>query len=114
MQQIEEPMAEAVIRWLGPEEGGRRTGPPTAAVYMSTATLAYGDESEVQPGWPASAEVFSVLIQRVEVLDDGRWRCLVGFLVPDLARPWLHDGAQILVLEGPRLVASGRLVAVFV
>jgi hypothetical protein len=113
MERINSPVAEATIRWHSADEGGRRSGPPTAAVYMATAVFIDGDDTDVLPGWPASADQLSILLQETRQLDDGRRRYLVGFLVPDLARPHLHVGAELLVLEGPRTVASARLEAVF-
>jgi hypothetical protein len=81
---------------------------------MATAVFALGDESEVQPGWPASADQLSILLEKTGELDDGRWSCAVGFLVPDLARSHLqHPGAELLVLEGPRTVAVAHITEVF-
>ncbi|WIX93508.1 hypothetical protein [Amycolatopsis sp. DG1A-15b] len=113
MEKIETPLAEAVVRWVTAEEGGRKSGPPTAPVYMATSVFVLGGDAELQPGWPASATQLSILLQPVELLGDGRSRCLVGFLVPELALPNLHVGAEILVLEGPRTVASARIEDVF-
>lgn len=76
---------------------------------MATAVFVQGSDSEVQPGWPASADQLSILLEETGRLDDGRWRCLVGFLAPELARPHLRLGAELLVLEGPRTVASAQL-----
>lgn len=113
MEKIEEPVAEGVVRWLTAEEGGRNSGPPTAPVYMATSVFVLGGDADLQPGWPASATQLSILLEQVELLEDGRSRCLVGFLVPDLARPNLHAGTEILVLEGPKTVASVQIVDVF-
>lgn len=113
MDKIENAVASAVVRWRIADEGGRRSGPPTAPVYMATAVFALGDESEVQPGWPASADQLSILLEKTGELDDGGWSCVVGFLVPDLARPHLHPDAELLVLEGPRTVAVAHITEVF-
>lgn len=112
MKEIENPVAGAVVRWRSPEQGGRLSGPPTVPVYMATAVFVLGDDSDVQPGWPASAEQLSILLRKTGELDDGRWECLVGFLVPELARPHVHAGAQLIVLEGPRTVAPAQVSAV--
>ncbi len=109
MKTIERPDAEAVVLWRSAADGGRRSGPPTAPVYMATAVFVRGDDREVHPGWPASADQLSILLQKTEALDEHRWRCLVGFLAPELARPHLRPGAQLLVLEGPRVVGSVRV-----
>ncbi len=109
MNRIESPMAIASVRWLTAQEGGRRSGPPTAPVYMATSVFVEGDEDEVQPGWPASADQLSILLEPVKSDDVGRTRCVVGFLAPDLARASLRQGAELRVLEGPRVVAHARV-----
>lgn len=112
MEKIEKPVAEAMVRWRTADEGGRRSGPPTAPVYMATAVFVQGGDREVEPGWPASADQLSILLQKTEELDERRWRCVVGFLAPELARPNLRPGVELLVLEGPRVVASAQVDAV--
>ncbi len=109
MEKIGSPVAEGLVVWRAYEEGGRKSGPPTAAVYMATAVFVRGGEEAVQPGWPASADQLSILLQETERLDDLRRRCLVGFLVPELAQPHLRPGVELLVLEGPRMVARMRI-----
>ncbi|WP_280382495.1 hypothetical protein [Nocardia wallacei] len=106
INKIENPEATACLRWVSPEQGGRQTGPPTAPVYTTTAVFRLGGEEETQPGWPAqSNQAISILIERTgEDCDDGEL-VTIGFLAPDLARPYLHSGAEILVLEGPKVVA---------
>ncbi|MCK9921170.1 hypothetical protein MXD61_04495 [Frankia sp. AgPm24] len=112
MQKIENPVAEGVVGWRTQAEGGRRSGPPTAPVYMATAVFVQGGEAEVQPDWPASADQLSILLQETERLDDDHRRCLVGFLVPELALEHLRPGTVLLVLEGPRTVAQLRIETV--
>jgi len=109
MEKIESPVAEGVAVWRTHAEGGRSSGPPTAPVYMATAVFVQGREKEIQPGWPASADQLSILLQETERLDDDHRRCPVGFLVPELALPHLRPGAELLVLEGPRTVAQVRI-----
>jgi hypothetical protein len=129
IQDIEQPLAIATVSWVPAGEGGRRSGPPTARVYAATAVFVQGGEAEVQPGWPASADQLSVLLQRAggdspggdspggdspggdspggdSPGGDSPYK--VGFLVPDLARPFIYPGAEFLVLEGPKVV--GRAV----
>lgn len=69
----------------------------------------------MQPGWPATAdEMFSILLEEIEVLDaSNERRYKVGFLAPGLTRAYTRDGAEILIMEGPRVVARGRIDAVF-
>ncbi|MET7609099.1 hypothetical protein [Streptomyces avermitilis] len=109
MEKIESPLAQGIVIWRTREEGGRRSGPPTAPVYMATAVFIHGGEEEVQPGWPAAADQLSILLEETERLDDNHRRCLVGFLVPELAIPHTHPGAELLVLEGPHTVARVRI-----
>ena len=113
MEKIESPVAEGMVLWRTPDEGGRRSGPPTAPVYMATAVFVQGGEEEVQPGWPASADKLSILLQETERLGDDRRRCLIGFLVSELALPHMRPGAELLVLEGPRTVAHVKIETMF-
>lgn len=114
MKKIENPAAEAVVSWRSAEEGGRRSGPPTAPVYAATAVFVLGDDRELQPGWPASADHLSVLLEETSVREDGSRVCKVDFLVRELAIPHLVPGGEILVMEGPRVVASALITAVHV
>lgn len=112
IEKIECPVAEGVVIWRTHEEGGRMSGPPTAPVYTATAVFAQGGDEDVQPGWPASADQLSILLQETERLNNDHRRCLVGFLVPELALPHIRPGAELLVLEGPRTVARVRIETV--
>ena len=109
------PVATAVLTWLTPDEGGRCSGPPNSHLYAATCVFPLGGEAEVQPGWPATAdEMFSILLEEIEVLDaSNERRYKVGFLAPELAKPYTHDGAELLIMEGPRVVAHGRIDTVF-
>src|SRR5690606_4782882 len=53
LENIENPLALATVTWLPPEQGGRRSGPPSAPVYASTTTFRTGDAVESDPGWTA-------------------------------------------------------------
>ncbi|MDX8055098.1 hypothetical protein SK571_37485 [Lentzea sp. BCCO 10_0798] len=99
-EHIDDPMAEAVIRWRTAEQGGRRSGPPTAPVYMATAVFTPGDAH------------ISVLIEQLDVREDGSRTCKIDFLVRELARPALVPGARMLVMEGPRVVAEADVLVV--
>ena len=102
---IEDPLALATVTWVSAEEGGRRSGPPTAPVYSATAVFKLGNDAEVMPGWPATADQMSILLQRVSQPAATEEVVKVGFLYPELAQPSLRDGAEFLVLEGPKVVA---------
>lgn len=111
-EHIDDPIAEGVIRWLTAEQGGRQSGPPTAPVYMATAVFELGGEREVHPGWPATAQHISILIEQVDERDDGTRTCKIDFLVRDLALPYLTPGLRILVMEGPKVVAEADVQVV--
>jgi hypothetical protein len=76
---------------------------------MATAVFCLGGEAETVPGWPDSAEQLSILVQPLDRRDDGADVSLIGFLFPDLARPHLHPGAELLILEGPKTVAKATI-----
>jgi hypothetical protein len=76
---------------------------------MATAALVRGEDASLQPGWPASASKVSILLQELEKVATGVTRCLVGFLAPHLIVGDLHVGAELVVLEGPRVVAQLRV-----
>ncbi|MFF1921999.1 hypothetical protein ACFVW8_15675 [Streptomyces sp. NPDC058221] len=79
---------------------------------MATAVFVRGDDRELRPGWPASADHLSILLEETAVHEDGSRTCRVDFLVRDLALPYLVPGGEILILEGPRVVASARVSTV--
>jgi hypothetical protein len=106
IREIANPAAYASVSWLTPEDGGRRTGPPTAAVYASTCVFGLGGEAEVMPDWPESADQLSILLQEVSVEDGNVRLCKVDFLARELAREFLYPDAQIVILEDPRIVAN--------
>ncbi len=84
----------AEIRWLPESQGGRSSGPPTTPVYAATATF---------PG--SDAALLSILVQHIGAQPDGLALANIGFLVPDLARPHLQLGTELLITEGPTIVA---------
>jgi hypothetical protein len=104
--EIENPDAMADVVWVPAGQGGRRTGPPTAPVYQSTAVFETLDERECVPDWPAKASAVSILLQRIGLGASGIERARIAFIAPDLARPSLRVGARILVMEGPKVVAE--------
>ena len=112
MKKIENPVAEAAVSWRSTADGGRRSGPPTASVYAATAVFVRGGDREVQPGWPATADQLSILLEETTRQADGTRICKVDFLVPELAFPYLVPGGEILIMEGPRIVASARISCV--
>ena len=112
MTELKKPMATAVVRWVPADRGGRKSGPPTVDVYAATAVVVQGGDSETTPGWPASADQVSILIRPTSRGADSADISEIGFLVPDLVRPFLHTGAELLVMEGPKVVAHAEIVQV--
>ncbi|KHF45564.1 hypothetical protein MINT15_07810 [Saccharomonospora viridis] len=113
LENIENPLALATVTWLPPEQGGRRSGPPSAPVYASTTTFRTGDAVESEPGWPATdPRTVSVLLQRIDPTPQTTELVKVGFLAPELARPYLHEGAELVILEGPKQVAHAVITEV--
>jgi hypothetical protein len=106
IKHIADPVAFAVVRWLSPAQGGRKSGPPTAPVYAATCIFPLGDDHEVHPQWPRGAEQFSILLEETERLSSDDRLCKVAFLAPDLALPFVAPGAAVLIMEGPRIVAN--------
>lgn len=86
IQTIEEPVAYAELSWLTADEGGRKSGPPTAPVYAATCVFPLGNDAAVHPGWPASGDAVSILLEAVEKAADGSGTYKVDFLARDLAR----------------------------
>jgi hypothetical protein len=113
IENIDDPSGLASVRWLSPAEGGRRSGPPTAPVYSATAVFKLGDDEEVLPGWPATGDHISILVQRSKALPDGTELATIGFLAPDLARPFVHTGSEFVIMEGPRAVGHGTFREIF-
>ncbi|MEW2581923.1 hypothetical protein [Streptomyces virginiae] len=68
--------------------------------YAATAVFVRGEDEELQPGRPPSADHLSVLLEETSVREDGPRVCKVDFLVRDLATPHLVPGGEILVMEG--------------
>lgn len=108
---IERPVAHAVVSWLSAEQGGRRSGPPTAPVYMATAVFPLGGKRETQPGWPTTADpLLSVLLEEIPGSSRDARVYKVDFLVRDLAIPFLHPGAEMLITEGPVKVVASAVI----
>lgn len=105
-EHIEQPLARAAVTWRPVADGGRQSGPPTAPVYAATAIFPLGGEDETQPGWPATADKISVLLEKTQMSHGGTAIYKVDFLFRELAIPFLKPGAEMLITEGPKVVAS--------
>ena len=110
--ELEERLATAEVRWVPADQGGRRSGPPTAEVYAATAAFVLGKEAETVPGWPVGAALDSILIKPTSRGADGVDIAEIGFLVPDRVRQHLHVGSELLVMEGPKVVARAKVTQV--
>jgi hypothetical protein len=112
IKQISHPMAHAVVTWVPPESGGRRSGPPSAKVYAATATFVMGDDAEVLPGWPARAEQLSIMLEKTEDKPCKPHKYKLDFIARDIARQFIHPGAELLIMEGPKVVANAFITDV--
>ena len=94
--------APAIIQWISPEEGGRRT--PAGPNYRCTVRF------EADPTWLLGTWTFG--LRNAQELDEP---CLtfanVGFVADGAPIELLSEGAKFDLMEGPRVVASGMVVA---
>ena len=70
-----------------------------------------GGDALITPGWPRTAEHFSVALE----LGDGDGdlqKASVQFLAPHLASAHLTKGALMLLMEGGRRVAEAEILTV--
>lgn len=67
IQDLTHALAYAAVSWLPPDQGGRRSGPPTDTVYAATCVFAQGDDASILPGWPSTADHLSILLQEVNI-----------------------------------------------
>jgi hypothetical protein len=95
------PVATATVRWLPPDEGGRRSVPPGPS-YAATARISEREE-----------DVSIVIRYRGQVPTFGaEFDADIAFLAPELVRELLAAGVQLALMEGPRRVAAGRVTRV--
>jgi hypothetical protein len=108
MTTIGEPLAEALITWLPPEQGGRRNGPPLAPVYAATTAFADAGPGAPHEQWELGPHDLSILIEALDPPVDGVHLARIGFLAPDLAAPRVAQHDYFVVYEGPHRVATGK------
>lgn len=99
------------VRWLPPEQRGRRSGPPPGPGYAATAVFVLGGDADVTPGWPAAGEHFSVVLELLGPPSESG-QAKARFVAPDLANAYLSEGAEMLIMEGPRPVARALVLSV--
>ncbi len=110
LDDILDPAARAAVTWVSADAGGRSSGPPTAPVYQATCVFVHGADAEVLPGWPTSADQLSILLQKAEVLPGAHGSARSVSWPPTSPGPFLHPGAVLLVMEGPRVVATAVII----
>lgn len=93
----------AVIRWVTPEQGGRRSGPPPGARYSAPAKfLAHADSWHI--------EAFDLIVDLIRQPDNPYlWLAEVYFRIDGAPHEWLMDGADFELYEGKKCVARGRI-----
>lgn len=97
------------LRWRPPFEGGRVSGPPAGPRYVATAVFVLGADAELTPGWPATGEHFSIVLELLGN-HDGQELAQARFLAPHLADAYVSLGAELLLMEGPHTVGEARII----
>lgn len=94
----------AVIEWISPEEGGRRSGAPSGPDYAAPAKfLAHADD------WLLDA--WDLLVHKVEFVEEpNKWLADVQFRVDGAPYQWLTPAARFELYEGKRRVATGIIL----
>jgi hypothetical protein len=93
----------AIINWISPEEGGRRSGPPIGPDYAAPAKF-----MEHADAW--LTEAWDLLVHQVECLDgSNKWLADVQFRVDEAPHAWLISEALFDLYEGKRCVARGTI-----
>lgn len=105
-------MALASIRWFSEAEGGRKA-PPPGPTYAATAVFVLGGDAEVQPGWPAAGEHFSVMLDSDDLGATCGKSVRVEFLARALVADQLRVGSEFLVMEGSAVVAEACVTEVY-
>ncbi len=97
-------MTLSQICWVSPEEGGRKT-PFKGSHYVTVARF------EEEPNrW--QTESWSLVVDfREESSNDGSALADVKFLVEEAPSYLLHAGSRFELLEGPHVVAKGKVLA---
>jgi hypothetical protein len=101
------PVAKLQLRWLTPEEGGRKSGPPPGPVYVPTARFA-DDPIDHQ---------FSIGLRRLDNSTDSKeWKDTELMLLSPESNPdavkRLTSGSVLKIHEGRRVVADGKILSV--
>ncbi len=100
---MSEPVADVRLRWLAPQEGGRKSPlQPSGAPHAATAYF-HGD---------SVADQFSVVLRFTGgTTQTAELRLLAPENLPDIAAR-LAPGTELRITEGPRTVAECQVVSV--
>lgn len=112
MKRITDPLALVRVRWLSPNEGGRRDIPP-GPLFAATAVFRLGKDEEVIGDWPAEGEHFSVLLEFGELHDSRReLDAIVEFMHNEAVYDLVRVRTQFLLMEGARPIADVSVLQV--
>ena len=93
--------AEAQIRWMTPEEGGR-SAPPSGLRYSTVAKFEHQSEEQwFKDAWSLVLDISGPLGEdRVQTVS-------LSFLAEDAPEEWLATGKRFGLYEGRKKVAEG-------
>ena len=113
MMSIDDPVALAVMEWLSPQAGGRRSGPPSWP-YAATCDFLEEDMRH-HPGHSESpGYTMSIVLEPTELVSVTVWKVKIDFLVRELVLPCLWPGRYIIIREGGRVAAVAMITDVLV
>jgi hypothetical protein len=106
---ITNPLAEATVQWLSPEQGGRAA--QITGRFAATCAFGDGDDSDDYESWLLGPDDLSIIIEPIGPLVGGRCEAWLDFIAPDLAAPRVRDHDRFVVLDGSRTIAYGTITA---
>ena len=110
---IDDPVALAVVEWLSPQAGGEPNGPPRWPYAAGCEFLS--EDMHLYPGHRENLGVpFTFSLEPVELISDTIWRVKMDLLARESALPCLWEGRQMVIREGPHVVAVAVITAVLV
>lgn len=113
MGPIDDPAALAVVEWLSPQAGGRRSGLPWWPYAADCEFLR--EDMRHHPGRREALGIyFTFGLEPVELISDTVWRVKMDYMMREFALPCLWEGRQMVIREGPRVVAVAVITEVLV
>ena len=97
---------EAFLTWKTQSEGGRTILPTCTGSSYYASLIKLLDPAYA---WPAT-EAWSVLVRKLEAVDEFNWRVDIEFLVESAPHSTLFSGQKFELFEGFRCVASGHVM----